>query len=302
MKLDRFVPIHGSSHRKCFVCGKKWSPKNRLHEVNIDSLRIINRDMKIFVKSSSRCCKKHLDFKKYLNTQDIINMPTKKEKVDRIKINLMGSSRLLDENSYFIERFKDLDSLDDQYCLKITWWKKQEFQNFSKFITSINDSLGRTKDELVALYRYWLQKGIDQFKLSLLFRKKKSQHQISHYLCQIRRAIYYDFVPFYLGTNKPRSFYAKHNTEMVRELYDLKMEDFAIIADATYCRCEKSSNNDFQYKTWSEQKMDLLTKPFIVCCTDGFIIDCYGPFQANQNDATIFDYILKTDSNLNAIF
>ncbi|CAF1109792.1 unnamed protein product [Brachionus calyciflorus] len=98
MKLDRFVPIHGSSHRKCFVCCKKWSPKNRLHEVNIDSLRIINMDMKIFVKSSSRRCKKHLDFKSYLNTQEVINMSTKKEKVDRIKINLMGSSRILDEN------------------------------------------------------------------------------------------------------------------------------------------------------------------------------------------------------------
>ncbi|CAF1109779.1 unnamed protein product, partial [Brachionus calyciflorus] len=89
---------------------------------------------------------------------------------------------------------------------------------------------------------------------------------------------------------------------MVRELFDLKMEDLAIIADATYCRREKSSNNDLQYKTCSEQKMDLLTKPFIVCCTDWFIIDCYGPFQANQNDATSFDYILKTDRNLISIF
>ncbi|CAF1113302.1 unnamed protein product [Brachionus calyciflorus] len=86
---------------------------------------------------------------------------------------------------------------------------------------------------------------------------------------------------------------------MVRELYDLKNEDLAIIADATYCRCEKSTNNDFQYKSWSEQKMDFLTKPFIVCCPDGYIIDCYVPFQANQNDATIFEYILKTDSKLN---
>jgi hypothetical protein len=44
--------------------------------------------------------------------------------------------------------------------------------------------------------------------------------------------------------------------------------------------------------------MDLLIKPFIVCCTDGYIIDCYGPFQANQNDAKIFDYILQTDHEL----
>ena len=44
--------------------------------------------------------------------------------------------------------------------------------------------------------------------------------------------------------------------------------------------------------------MDLLIKPFIICCADGYIIDCYGAFQANQNDAKIFDYILRTDQDL----
>ena len=47
--------------------------------------------------------------------------------------------------------------------------------------------------------------------------------------------------------------------------------------------------------------MDLLFKPFIVCCADGYIIDCYGPFQANQNDAKIFDYILEIDQDLRNI-
>ena len=42
----------------------------------------------------------------------------------------------------------------------------------------------------------------------------------------------------------------------------------------------------------------LLIKPFLICCADGYIIDCYGPFQANYNDAKIFEYILKTDEEL----
>ena len=45
--------------------------------------------------------------------------------------------------------------------------------------------------------------------------------------------------------------------------------------------------------------MDLLIKPFIICCTDGYFIDCYGPFAANQNYASILEYILKTDQGLN---
>ena len=81
-------------------------------------------------------------------------------------------------------------------------------------------------------------------------------------------------------------------------LFDLKKNDLAIFADATYTRLEKSANNEFQYRCWSQQKLDLLVKPFLICCADGYIIDCYGPFQANLNDAKIFEYILKTDIDL----
>ena len=73
------------------------------------------------------------------------------------------------------------------------------------------------------------------------------------------------------------------------------------MADATYIRIEKSFNNEFQYKSWSGQKKDSLVKPFLICCTDGYIIDLYGPFPANQNDATIFEYILSTDNDLQNI-
>jgi hypothetical protein len=47
--------------------------------------------------------------------------------------------------------------------------------------------------------------------------------------------------------------------------------------------------------------MDLLVKPFIITCADGYFIDCYGPFQANQNDASIFEYILESDRDLLSI-
>lgn len=55
-------------------------------------------------------------------------------------------------------------------------------------------------------------------------------------------------------------------------------DDLAIIADGTYCRIEKSSNNTFQYNIWSEQKKDNLIKPFTICCSNGYFIECYGPF------------------------
>ena len=112
-------------------------------------------------------------------------------------------------------------------------------------------------------------------------------------------AINKDFVPFFLGAkSRQRKFYIERNNVTTIELFDLKEDDLAIFADATYTRLEKSSNNIFQYNCWSQQKMDLLIKPFLICCADGYIIDCYGPFQANMNDAKIFEYVLQTDLDL----
>jgi hypothetical protein len=152
-------------------------------------------------------------------------------------------------------------------------------------------------EQLIALYRYWLRKGLDQSSLAM-FQTNKSQNQISHYLAQIRVAINKDFVPFFLGSTKNREFYLAHNNITTNILHDLKKKDLAIIVDSTYTRLEKSANNQFQYNCWSQQKMDLLIKPFLICCADGYIIDCYGPFQANINDAKIFEYILETDMAL----
>lgn len=35
------------------------------------------------------------------------------------------------------------------------------------------------------------------------------------------------------------------------------------------------------------------------CCPDGYIVDCYGPYPGKDNDATIFNNIMKTDNFFN---
>jgi hypothetical protein len=168
---------------------------------------------------------------------------------------------------------------------------------FTAYIKNVRDTAGRTKEQLVAIYRYWLMKGLDQNTLALL-KCNTSQQQISHYLEQIRNAMNEEFVPQFLGTKKGIEFFLKHNTESVKILHDFTDETLAVIADGTYTRLEKSSNNEFQYVSYSLQKLDHLIKPFILCCADGYFIDCYGPFRATFNDADILKYILATDQDL----
>lgn len=67
--------------------------------------------------------------------------------------------------------------------------------------------------------------GIDQGSLALMFGKGTKQQQISHYLNQIRTAIYKVFVPNFLGATKPRDFYLKFNTVMTHRIFDLNEND-----------------------------------------------------------------------------
>ena len=41
-----------------------------------------------------------------------------------------------------------------------------------------------------------------------------------------------------------------------------------------------------------------MLKPFVICAADGTIIDIYGLYGANDNDAIILTNILKTDKDL----
>ena len=196
--------------------------------------------------------------------------------------------------------FENPDFLTDKQCIEITGWSKKIFLKFASLITSINETEKRSKESLLAIYRYWLRKGVDQQTLGFL--NNSSQSTMSNYLAQIRKAIYQDFVSLYLGArSRTREFFCSRNTKTCRKLHKLQDDDLALIADGTYIRCEKSRNIPFQYNSYSKQKLDNLLKPFLLICPDGYIVDCYGPFRANLNDADIFKFIIYNDQDLRNI-
>ena len=289
-----------STHKKCFICGKS---NKKLYQIKHQSIKIAFVKFQVIIKPGLRHCGYHLNDIGVLKDEIFEKLPLKKiEDTSNfngkaIKILLSLSSVIIRESGIF-DKFKNLANVDNDFCYKITQWSKNRLIKFSKYITSINDTDGRTKEQMIAIYRYWLRRGLDQCSLAM-FKNTTSQQQISHYLKQIRLAIHKDFVPFFLGArSRNREYYLQCNNITTNLLFDLKKNDLAIFADATYTRLEKSANNEFQYRCWSQQKLDLLVKPFLICCADGYIIDCYGPFQANLNDAKIFEYILKTDIDL----
>ena len=207
---------------------------------------------KLFIKEHARCCSQHLDENGLIKRCVFETIPFE------LKSHSAQVTTMLDFISESMlgvfDYFKDINTLTNEHCLKITGWSKDDFVKFSNYIKSINENKNRSKYQLIALYRYWLRKGVDQTTLSLMFKKNTTQNQISHYLCQIRKAIYKDFVPYFLGTKCGRDFFLKHNNIMTSLLHEMNEDELAIFVDGTYCKCEKSSNNQFQYDSYSEQK------------------------------------------------
>ena len=304
-KKTILLPTAYGSHKKCIFCNRL----NGLHIVKAESIMYAYVNHGIIIKHESRCCNDHFDDKGLIKAEEFNYLVTTDKPYEKDLILVLDScldaskkiQSLLKDSSGIFDKFRDMAALDDALCLKITGWTKVQFNTFSNYIKNVRDTCGRTKEQLIAIYRYWLSKGIDQCTLAML-KCNTTQQQISHYLAQIRQAMNDEFVPLFLGANKGKKFFLQHNNESVKILHELENDVLAIIVDGTYTRLEKSSNNDFQYLSYSMQKSHNLIKPFIICCADGYFIDCYGPFQANLNDAQIFNNILTTDKDLNMLF
>lgn len=292
--ISNFSFLASGNHKKCFICGKKNNYRI-LHRINKLSIIEGYYNHRIIIKESSRSCRIHLDENYNIKSDHFKLIKTSVVEKRHYNQNYMRS-----KNSGIFEIFRDTSCLDDEKCKEITGWTKTSFIRLCKFITSFNDSNGRTLEECVAIYRFWLRKGIDQTSLAYT-KKNTSQQQISHYLAQIRTAINRDFVPFWLGAKKTRDFYVKHNNQSVNELHNLTKNDLVLIADGTYLKIEKSHNNDVQYLTYSGQKKTSLIKPFLITCADGWIVDIWGPYGGKFNDQQIIEHIFDTDQDLQNI-
>lgn len=62
-----------------------------------------------------------------------------------------------------------------------------------------------------------------------------------------------------------------------------------------------SSNNSFQRKSFIVQKGRHLVKPFVICTTDGHIVDIYGLFEAAKTNASIILDIWKQEEDLRSL-
>ena len=70
-------------------------------------------------------------------------------------------------------------------------------------------------------------------------------------------------------------------------------DELMLICDGTYACHQKSSNNEYQQKSYSGQKKVPICKHFTICTTTRRVPDMAGPFFANENDAEIIKILIE---------
>ena len=290
-----------SSKRKCFVCGTQNALL--LKSFNKESIGYAFRKYEIVIKKHALCCLRHLDSDRRILDVEYSNIRVRETNFTENEVFLMRSNaevRINQLDHGIIDQFRNMSTLTEELCYEITRWTKRQFTEFSGHIISIRNTKERKKEELIAIYRYWLTRGLLQGTIAKL-KIGCNQRKISHYLQQIRDAIVRDFVPHFLGADRPREFYLQRNNASINELFQLNGETVCVIVDGTYTRTQKSRNNKFQYESFSKYKGTNLLKPFIMACPDGWIVDCYGPWKAAEPEASIMRYVLETDPHVQNI-
>lgn len=105
-------------HRgSCFIC----SSKGKLRTVNKESIVRAYNDFKIVIKPKSLHCSRHVDEKGVI----------RQDQFHHIRYS-MKFCELKKPKTDIFEQFNDIDSLNDEICLKITGWTKTQFARFCK--------------------------------------------------------------------------------------------------------------------------------------------------------------------------
>ncbi|CAM4836812.1 unnamed protein product [Rotaria magnacalcarata] len=191
--------------------------------------------------------------------------------------------------------FDDPGALDNENYKTITGLDRDAFNDLLGQLITMRSSRLRSVRVALAVFLAKLRLGLSNRVLACLFRltSKRSVSRICH---QVRVAIMQDFVPYHVGFQhvSRETILTQHQTTVATELVTNGPDQVVLIADGTYFFCQKSSNNEFQRRTYSQHKRRHLVKPMTITASDGYIVSSLEPFftDSKNNDAAILKHCM----------
>ena len=240
----------------------------------------------IVVPENTRCCCDHL-YRRQLTNEALKQIQP--SRFDQLILNDADVKRLSEDCQSAIKLVKSFDfddpaSLDHQdyktmtglsrgiaFYIVFTNYLTQflyvlgNFNNLFDQLTTMRDTRVRSVRVALAIFLFKLRLEHSNSVLTRLFQLK-CKRTVSRICQQMRTALIKNFVPKYLGFHHMdcSTVLAHHQSVIATALLTDDPNQVVLIADGTYIYCQKSSNNEFQRRTYSSHKHRHLVKPMII--------------------------------------
>lgn len=292
------LPRVVSTHKYCFLCGIS---DRTLTMVPFQARQQVFTIKRIFVPKGSRCCSKHLIKRRlYKDELNNIKIHSLKSTIDADDLKKLLNELARTSESNIVDKIGDY-SLSEDHIKVFTGLSWENIQELSQMLTSLRNSHSRNVTQALVTFLFKLRTGNSNALIAAVLGLQREQ-QVSEFSDSVISSFEKDVLPAHLGFSAvSREQLIQNETSRMAQTL-LKLNDrLAVIFDGTYVHHEKSSNNEYQRRSYSGQKKKPLCKPFTIVTTNGYIIDTLGPFSANLNDATIMEQILKDPNGITNI-
>lgn len=288
------IPRTVSTHSYCCLC--KGKTNLQLIPEKARTQAYVKRG--IYVPVGNRCCQSHIIKDRFYESDlTYLSIHSNTSEVSTTEITNIIKSMSIKIDSTLFNRIKD-QSISEEQIHVFTGLSWENINDLTKEITSMRNNSKRTVMQALIIFFTKLRTGGSNRLLCSMFELEAHQ-QISEYCHSVIEAFENDILLHKFGMHsQTRRWLIDNQTSSVAKKLHNTTDCLILICDGTYCRHEKSSNNDYQRKSFSGQKKTPLCKPFTICTTTGYIVDMLGPFLANLNDAAILRQIIDDPNGL----
>ena len=143
-----------------------------------------------------------------------------------------------------------------------------QFNNLLSNLTSMRNSCVRSIRVALTIFLVKMHLGLSNKVLASLFHLR-NKCPISRIVHNTAEALLKDFVPYHLGFQHidRKTVLENHQTSLASQLMAHGDDQVIVVMDATYLFVQKSSNNQFQRRSFSMHKHRNLIKPMITTAT-----------------------------------
>ncbi|CAH2092865.1 unnamed protein product [Euphydryas editha] len=291
-EAEIFMPDHvrtPNSSRRCIYRACRSENLRRI-PASIKLYGICN--YRLYMSPSARLCEDHL---MHLRWEELL---------DSVNVTHYFNSRLItDMTNMLIQAVNNTSRLDFESPMgldenELHFWTGLRSEQFNNILEETPSLSQRKRPRTVlGIYLTKLRTGETNERLATLFNMSRSQLQRN--LKEARVCLTQDFVIRHLGIDHiTRDNVLDRNLLIPKQIFGNEANTKAIlICDGTYIYIEKSANFSFQRVSYSHHKFRNLLKPFLIVCSDGYIIDVLGPYPATTSDALIMKSIMNNEEH-----